>query len=207
MQILSVTREVVPGTRMVKPIYFDGATPKHFISTTYLGRTQTGYLVRKLWAGNSQFQKNTVTIADPIFRLAELYLNYAEAANEAYGPKTAAPGATLTAEGAINAIRARAGMPAVLAQFTDTKEHFRPRIWNERNVELSWEGHYYNDIRRWKILQDIMSSTLIGMIPQKVAVDLTYPTGFMYARYPCLLTVSRYGSRRCITCHSTMLML
>ena len=165
-------------------IWFDGATPGQLIDTKYLGRTQTGYLIRKLWAGNSQFNKTTNIIADPIFRLTELYLNYAEAANEAYGPKTAAPGATLTAEGAINLIRARAGMPNVLAQFVTDKDAFRPRIWNERNVELSWEGHYYNDIRRWKILQDVMASTLYGMIPQVVPVDATYPTGFMYARYP-----------------------
>ena len=44
------------------------------------------------------------------------------------------------------------GVPGnvVQSRFTTSTAAFRPRIQNERNVELSWEGHYYYDIRRWK---------------------------------------------------------
>jgi starch-binding outer membrane protein, SusD/RagB family len=122
-----------------------------------------------------------------LFRLAELYLNYAEAANEAYGPSTPAPGATLNAIQAINVIRTRAGMPNVLAAYTVSTDAFRPRIKNERCVELSWEGHYYNDVRRWSDLQTVMTNTLIGMDIEKLAAgyDATaYPTGFRYTRKP-----------------------
>ena len=89
-----------------------------------------------------------------------------------------------TAVQAINAVRARAGMPNVLAAYTVDKDAFRPRIKNERNVELSWEGHYYNDIRRWMDLQTVMSSTLIGMDIEKIAAAGTYAQMFRSTRKP-----------------------
>ncbi|MDR1274084.1 MAG: RagB/SusD family nutrient uptake outer membrane protein, partial [Odoribacteraceae bacterium] len=65
--------------------------------------TRTGYYERKRtgdFAARSSV--TSLAITDPIIRLAELYLNYAEAANEAYGPNGAAPGASLTALQALN---------------------------------------------------------------------------------------------------------
>jgi hypothetical protein len=117
-----------------------------------------------------------------------MYLNYAEASNEAYGPKViGVAGATLTAEQAINVVRTRATMPNVLAAYTGSTDAFRPRIKNERNVEMSWEGFYYNDIHRWMDLQTIMSSTLIGMDIEKLAAGYdpaVYPIGFRHTRKP-----------------------
>jgi hypothetical protein len=162
-------------------------TYSELLNQSYLGITRTGYYLRKFWFNNSTKNQVTSILTDPLFRLAELYLNYAEAANEAYGPNTAAPGATLTAVQAINVVRTRAGMPNVLAAYTGTTDAFRPRIKNERNVELSWEGHYYYDIRRWMDLQTIMSSTLIGMDIEKLAAGYnatTYPIGFRHTRKP-----------------------
>ncbi len=58
----------------------------------------------------------------------------------------------------------------------------RPRIRNERNIELAFEGQaYYDDIRRWMILPQVMGSTLIAIIPQKTT-DPPYPDGFSYTR-------------------------
>jgi hypothetical protein len=172
-------------------IYYEisggNATYSELLEQRYLGITKTGYYLRKFWFNNSTKNRVSNILTDPLFRLAELYLDYAEAANEAYGPTTAAPGATLTAEQAINVIRTRAGMPDVLGAYTVSKEAFRPRIKNERNVELSYEGHYYNDIRRWMDLQTIMSSTLIGADIEKLAAGYDpaeYPTGFKYSRLP-----------------------
>jgi hypothetical protein len=159
-------------------------TYSELLNPNTLGITRTGYYMRKFWFSNSTKNQVSSIFADPIMRLAEIYLNYAEAANEAYGPNTPAPGATLTAVQAINIIRTRAGMPPVLAAYTVDKDAFRPRIKNERNVELSWEGHYYYDIRRWMDLQTIMSSTLIGMDIEKVTVAPAFPTGFRYTRKP-----------------------
>jgi len=164
-------------------IYFEGTTPSELLSTTYLGRTQTGYMVRKIWAKNSTKSRKSAIHADPLLRLSELYLNYAEAVNEAYGPSGTAPGSTLTAIAAINRIRTKSGMPDVQAVFTASKDAFRPRIQNERNIEMAFEGQcYYDDIRRWMQLQQVMSGRLIAMIAQKVPADATYPTGFRYDR-------------------------
>ena len=82
--------------------------------------------------------------------MPEVYLNYAEAVNEVYGPNGVAPGGTLTAVGAINLLRNRVGMPNVDAKYTGSKEDFRERIRNERAIELCFEGFRYDDIRRWK---------------------------------------------------------
>ena len=162
-------------------------TYSELLNQSYLGITRTGYYMRKFWFDNSTKNQVSSILADPLMRLAELYLNYAEAVNEAYGPNGTAPGSTLTAVQAINAVRTRAGMPNVLAAYTGSTAVFRDRIKNERNVELSWEGHYYNDIRRWMDLQTIMSSTLIGMDIEKLAAGydaVAYPTGFRHTRKP-----------------------
>jgi hypothetical protein len=115
-------------------------------------------------------------------RLAELYLNYAEAANEAYGPNGSAPGATLTAVQALNVIRTRAGQPNVKAAFTVSTATLRPRIRNERSVEFAFEGHYYHDIRRWMDAPAAYSSTLYAMDIEKVTTSATYPIGYRHTR-------------------------
>ncbi|WP_299664840.1 RagB/SusD family nutrient uptake outer membrane protein [uncultured Polaribacter sp.] len=87
-------------------------------------------------------------------RLADVYLMYAEAVNEVYGPNvvpTAINGATMTAVAAINVIRNRATMPNVNPKFLSSKEVFRERIWNERKIELAFEGESWFDIRRWYV--------------------------------------------------------
>jgi len=88
----------------------------------------------------------------PSLRLPDIYLMYAEAINEAYGPTTAPshiPGG-LTAAEAVNFVRRRPGMnlPDVDARFL-TQEKFREIIVQERAVELAFEGHRWFDLRRW----------------------------------------------------------
>lgn len=144
--------------------------------------TSTGYYIKKIWAENSIKYQQSFHYTAPLMRLAELYLNYAEAANEAYGPNTPAPGADMTALQAINKIRNRIGAADVLPQFTASKELFRERIKNERNVELAYEGHYYHDIRRWKDAPKAYAGPIMGMDIEKVPVSATYPTGFKYTR-------------------------
>jgi hypothetical protein len=117
-------------------------------------------------------------------RLAELYLNYAEAANEAYGPAVVPPYADMNAIQAINLIRQRIGQPDVQSQFTGSKEIFRERIKNERNIELAYEGHYYHDIRRWMDAPKAYAGPIMGVDIEKVPVSSTYPTGFKYTRVP-----------------------
>ncbi|MFV0266084.1 MAG: RagB/SusD family nutrient uptake outer membrane protein, partial [Draconibacterium sp.] len=63
-----------------------------------------------------------------LFRLAEAYLNYAEALNEVQGPVP-------EAYEAVNIIRSRSGMPDLPTGLS--KEDFRKHVHNERAVELS----------------------------------------------------------------------
>uniref|UniRef100_UPI002573FA33 RagB/SusD family nutrient uptake outer membrane protein n=1 Tax=Duncaniella freteri TaxID=2530391 RepID=UPI002573FA33 len=91
-----------------------------------------------------------------IFRLAELYLNFAEAAYQAKGPdvlvKSTVGGSSMTARAAVNVIRSRAGMPELPRRLS--KEVFGKRYRNERRVELAFEEHRFFDVRRWKILKE-----------------------------------------------------
>lgn len=165
-------------------IWVDGSTYGEILAPTFPGVTQTGYLSRKQWGGESVKNNITIEYTYPVIRLGELYLNFAEAANEAYGPTTTVPGTNMSALDAINIIRNRAGMPNVLAKFTTDKDIFRKRIKNERAVELAFEGHYYFDIRRWMDAPTVYTSTLFGILVERVPVSPEYPTGYKYTRVP-----------------------
>ena len=148
------------------------------------GVSETFYYERKRTGNLSNKGNQNVQLTDPIIRLAEVYLNYAEAANEAWGPDGQAQSATLTAAGAVNTIRSRVNMPPVRADFLTGKEVFRDRIKNERTVELCFEGnHYFCDIRRWMDAPAIGRSTLYGMRATKVDASDEYPDGFKYERF------------------------
>lgn len=111
------------------------------------------YLIKKYWpAGANIFDANYAQLkrVDPLMRLAEVYLDYAEAVTVAYGPTGTAPGATMTAVDAINIVRARAGMPPVTSAAAGYAS-FLDLVRNERDVELCFEGHYFFDMRRWYI--------------------------------------------------------
>ncbi len=178
----------IPGYGKAQIYYetIDGAARYgDLLDQSFSGITKTGYYLRKTWGEQSVKNKTTPQYTDPIIRLGELYLNYAEAANEAYGPNGMAPGASMTALQALNKIRKRAEMPEVLAAYAGSKDALRARIKNERTIELCFEGgHYFHDIRRWKDAPEVMTGTLIGMDIEKVPVSKTYPTGFKYIRQP-----------------------
>lgn len=75
-------------------------------------------------------------------RLAEIYLNYAEALNEAKGPID-------EVYKYVNLIRNRSGLPNLRIGLS--KEEMRERIHHERRIELAFEaGHRYFDCHRWK---------------------------------------------------------
>ena len=88
----------------------------------------------------------------PYMRLADIYLMYAEAAAEAQGTAIAKINCGLTALDAINKVRARAGVEPVAAKYTNSLEDFMSEVRRERAVELSFEGHRFNDLRRWLLL-------------------------------------------------------
>ena len=115
----------------------------------------------------------------PIFRYAEILLNYAEAVNEAFGPEVVPAGYPMSARDAVNQIRERAtyptyenpniippGMPVEamgksLPPLPSglSQDEMRERIRLERRIELSWEEHRYFDVRRWMIAEETQQRT------------------------------------------------
>lgn len=146
-------------------IVYNGASMKSTTIKTEVGAgidavdamqtsTRTGYYMRKMLreetnvnpaSANNQRHFNTH------IRYTELFLNYAEAANEAWGPDGKGTN-TYSAKDVIAAIRKRAGITQpdnYLASITD-KAQLRSLIRNERRLELCFEGFRFWDLRRWK---------------------------------------------------------
>nr|WP_068887635.1 RagB/SusD family nutrient uptake outer membrane protein [Pedobacter panaciterrae] len=142
------------------------------ISGTERTRTRTGYYLRKF----NNYKSGISNDADGsirVFRLAELYLNFAESAYQSAGPDAAVSsgGLTLSAREAVSAVRARAGMPAFAAGMS--KEAFEKKYRNERRIEFAFEGHRFFDVRRWKIL-DQTDKFVTGMRITKEGSNLTF---------------------------------
>jgi hypothetical protein len=96
---------------------------------------------------------NSLHINVPYMRLADIYLMYAESALMGYGTPTGQhPGYSKTAVDAVNFIRDRAGVGHVNSKFVGSAEAFLPELRRERAVELSFETHRFNDLRRWLLL-------------------------------------------------------
>lgn len=104
--------------------------------------TRTGYYNRKF----HQFKENSSTKYSggnwKLFRLGEVYLNYAEAAIEA--------GEINKGLELINAVRHRAGFAPQVDVTADNQDYARLLVRHERQVELAFEGQRYYDVRRWK---------------------------------------------------------
>jgi starch-binding outer membrane protein, SusD/RagB family len=110
--------------------------------------SRTGYSFRKYTEEDKPAEgsgENTLTNPWIIFRLAEFYLNYAEA--------EIALGNEGDARTAINAVRTRIGMPEVTA---DTGPELVERYRRERRIELVLEDHRFFDMRRWKIGAEVL---------------------------------------------------
>jgi hypothetical protein len=152
------------------------------ISEVSRKNTRTGYYQRKFNNYKSTISSNADG-AVRLFRLAELYLNFAESANQSAGPDVAisAGSLTLSARDAVNAVRARAGMPPFPAGMT--KDAFEKKYRNERRIELAMEEHRFFDVRRWKILEQT-DKFVTGMKITKSGSDLTY-TRFKFTDRNC----------------------
>lgn len=140
--------------------------------------TRTGYYMRKF----NNFRSGIDLAGDgymAVYRLAELYLNFAEAAYHSAGPdvlvQSSVKGQALSARGALDAIRARVGMPALPRGLS--KEQFELRYRNERRVELAFEEKRFFDVRRWKIL-DQTDGFVTGM-----KIDVNYAGQYTYTRF------------------------
>lgn len=119
--------------------------------------TRTGYYMKKrlrMSVNCNPASKNPKEHFNPRIRATEIYLNYAEAANEAYGP-TNNGGHAYSAYYVIKAIRKRAGLGVdgedpYLESIKNDKDKMRELIRNERRLELCFESFRFWDLRRWK---------------------------------------------------------
>ena len=123
--------------------------------------TTTGYYLAK-FVSTVSGMLNPVASAgsahyNPLLRKSEVLLNYAEASNEAYGPKAVGEGSSVSAYDIIKSIRSLAGgimSDAWLDECAGGKDTFRALIQNERRLEFAFENHRYFDMRRWLLPLD-----------------------------------------------------
>ena len=116
--------------------------------------TRTGYYMKKRLRMSVNCDPASTSGQDhitPRIRLTEIFLNYAEAANEAWGP-TGKGSHNYSAYDIIKAIRHRAGITDTqyLDECAGNKDLMRQLIRNERRLELCFESFRFWDLRRWK---------------------------------------------------------
>ncbi len=129
--------------------------------------TRTGYYLKKLLrddvspsASGSELKQKHIY---PRIRYTEIFLAYAEAANDAWGPKADPTGVGFTAYDVIKAIRERAGLATneigqplsegdvYLEECAGDQTKMRDLIRNERRIELCFENKRFWDLRRWQM--------------------------------------------------------
>ncbi|MDR1096959.1 MAG: RagB/SusD family nutrient uptake outer membrane protein [Tannerella sp.] len=135
--------------------------------------SSTGYLCKKLLHFRSSMPDNAASYSNerysfPIIRLADLYLMYAEALNEAGGD---APQADVY--NYVNLVRTRSGLKGVVETWNDhavasqrdrplSKTGMREIIRRERLNELAFEGARFWDLKRWKLSMEYMNRPVRG---------------------------------------------
>jgi hypothetical protein len=160
----------------------------------------TGYFAKKLVHWENEISSDRQTIWEypfPIVRLADLYLMYAEALNEAYGIEKRDE-----IRDYLRRIRERAGLKqGVLGQQQDvgdvviawqmycpnnpgkplTREGMREVIRHERQIELALEGQQYHDLRRWCLAEKELSKPVRGWNVYGETVEEYYNVTIIYS--------------------------
>ncbi|WP_286845618.1 RagB/SusD family nutrient uptake outer membrane protein [Proteiniphilum sp. UBA5310] len=137
----------------------------------------SGYLAKKMSHLKTTYTETRISLRDerysfPIIRLADIYLLLAECLNEVGGPnKTDSKGQN--AYFYLDQIRDRSGMSGVVNSWKryaieeyknkpSSVDGLRDIIRQERLNELAFEGHFYYDIRRWLIAEDVLNYPTLG---------------------------------------------
>ena len=110
--------------------------------------SNSGYVFRKFVRNTAGHDRSNGNFAWPVMRLADVYLMYAEASNEAYGPQA-------DAVEVVNKVRHRGNLPPLAAAKISSKANFFDAIEQERIVELIGEGHRNFDLRRWRAIERV----------------------------------------------------
>ena len=129
--------------------------------------TRTGYYLKKLLRDDVSPATSGSEIKQwhiyPRIRYTEMFLAFAEAANDAWGPKSDPTGIGFTAYDVIKAIRERAGLATneigqplpqgdvYLEDCANDQARMTNLIRNERRIELCFENKRFWDLRRWML--------------------------------------------------------
>jgi hypothetical protein len=137
--------------------------------------TRTGYYLKKLLRDDVSPLSSSLIEQQHIYpriRYTEIFLAFAEAANDAWGPKGDPTGVGFTAYDVIKAIRERAGLgtdeygmklpngDTYLEACANDQGMMTDLIRNERRIELCFENKRFWDLRRWLLPLD---ETVKGM--------------------------------------------
>ena len=137
--------------------------------------TRTGYYLLKLLRDDVSPLSSSLIEQQHIYpriRYTEIFLAYAEAANDAWGPKADPTGVGFTAYDVIKAIRERAGLATdaigmplpegdvYLEECAGNQTKMMELIRNERRIELCFENKRFWDLRRWMLP---LNETVKGM--------------------------------------------
>lgn len=139
---------------------------------SYIGTPNSGTKLTGGYAGYTPYKftlnGRTTTNKDeysnyPVLRLAEVYLNYAEAVYERNGSIT-----DDQLNKSINWLRSRAGVKALTNELISDHAadgmDMLTEIRRERTIELYMEGFRYDDLKRWGILEQELNESRCGMI-------------------------------------------
>jgi len=148
--------------------------------------TRTGYYLKKLLREDVSVNPSSTLSQQHIYpriRYTEIFLAYAEAANDAWGPDEDPTGIGFTAYNVIKAIRERAGIgkdeygrelpgggDVYIEECRADKEKMTALIRNERRLELCFENKRFWDLRRWQMP---LNESIRGMKIVKINPDLT----------------------------------
>lgn len=142
--------------------------------------TRTGYYLKKLLRDDVSVNPSSNLSQQHIYpriRYTEIFLAFAEAANDAWGPEGDPTGIGFTAYDVIKAIRNRAGLgtdeygrplaegDAYLEECKSNKDKMALLIRNERRLELCFENKRFWDLRRWQMP---INETVMGMKIEKI---------------------------------------
>jgi starch-binding outer membrane protein, SusD/RagB family len=179
----------------------DVNSPVNGINKTPNYSTRTGYYLLKLLRPDVNLNPSATNTRRHFYshiRYTEIFLIYAEAANEAWGPDADPNGYGVTARQAIQKIRQRAGItqPDNYLTSLTTKEQLRELVRNERRLELSFEGFRFWDLRRWDAnLNEPAKAVLIdGTNYNYMEVESrSYPSHATYGPVPLTETLKYDG--------------
>lgn len=147
--------------RMYQTIVYPGDTYLGAVTTATAPFKLTGYGVKKYSIYDQAASTNLINNAGlsetnyMFIRYADILLMYAEAQNETSGPDA-------SVYSAINLVRQRAGLVPFAIPAGKTQDEMRAIIRHERRIEFAFEGFYYNDIRRWKIAEQVMNAPVLN---------------------------------------------